>query len=176
MRGIRLLLLVVASVAAFRSESLAIDFASHPFFKYVVGEWSLEGELKGKENTVVSITENWKGRAEENSFYMEGSRTMNGETKPFTWTITHNPATDGYEAVMAGEAGADPLRFEGSFSEADLTVTLKAITGAGESSIVIRDSFADEAKETIQTEVKMLDEQGEVTLEGTLIQKRIKTP
>jgi hypothetical protein len=155
----------------------ALDFATHPFFKHLVGEWEATGELKGADNNIVTITEKWTGKADAaDSFYIEGTRTFNGETGVFKWTITHNAATDGYDAVLSGDAATQDIRFEGSLSDVDMVLSLKAITGGGDSSIALLDSFVDESKDTYQTKVTLTDEQGQTTLEGTITHKRVKAP
>jgi hypothetical protein len=166
-----LLVLSMSSVAS------AADLSKHVFFKHLIGKWTAEGELKGADNNVVKITEEWTGKADvDGSFFIEGSRTINGDTQPFKWSITHNPATDSYEAVLAGAEDSQTLRFEGSLSEVDLTMTLKSITGSGESSIIVEDSFANEAKDTMQSKVKFSGDQGQTNLEGKIIHKREKAP
>lgn len=152
----------------------ALDLSTHGFFKHLVGEWNAEGELKGNENNTVSIQESWKGQADtEDSFSIEGTRTVNGDSQKFTWTFTRNPATDSYEAILAGGDG-QPIRFEGSLSDVAGTLELKAITGNGSSSIAVQDRFADDSRDVLITKVTFTGEQGETTLQGTITHKRVK--
>lgn len=152
----------------------ALDLSAHSFFKHLIGEWNAEGELKGSENNTVSIQESWKGRADaEDSFSIEGTRTVNGDTQKFTWTFTRNPATDSYEAILAGGDG-QPIRFEASLSDVTGILELRAITGNGGSSIAVQDSFADDSRDIITTKVTFTGEQGETTLQGTITHKRVK--
>ena len=170
-------LLILLSILTLAPISQAIDFAGHPFFKHLVGEWDASGELKGENNNSVTITENWTGKADaEGSFFIEGSRTINGDTQPFQWTITHNPATDGFEAVLTSGDGSQTIRFEGSLSEVEGIMNMKAITGSGDSSITLQDSFADNSKETLNTKVLFTGDQGQTTLEGTIVHKRKRAP
>jgi hypothetical protein len=153
----------------------ALDFSAHPFFKHLIGDWEAKGELKGENNNTVIITETWTGKADAgDSFFIEGSRTINNETQSFRWTITHNAATDSYEAILTSNGDAQPLRFEASLSEVDMVMRMKAITGGGDSSISLEDSFADEAKDTLQTKVVFTGDQGQTTLEGTIVHTRKK--
>lgn len=155
----------------------ALDFANHIFFKHLIGEWKAEGELKGTDNNVVTITETWTGKAEaEGNFYIEGSRTVNGDTQPFKWSITHNAALDSYEAVLTGGGDSETIRFEGSLSEVTLTMSLKAITGSGGSGVTVEESFAGDDKDTLESKVTMTGEQGQTTLEGMITHKRVKAP
>ncbi len=169
--------LTVLAVVSMAAPLRALDFANHEFFKHLVGEWKAEGELKGTDNNVVKVVETWTGKADaSDGFYIEGSRTINGDTQPFKWSITHNPAIDGYEAVLSGAPGAQTIRFEGSLSDVEMTMTLKAITGSGSSSITVEDALTGEAKDTIQSKVTFIGDQGQATLEGTIVHKREKAP
>lgn len=154
----------------------ALDLAQHAFFKHLIGDWKAEGELKGENSNVVTITETWTGKAETaDGFSIEGTRTMNGDTQRFNWTITRNPATDSYEAVLTSADG-QTIRFEGSVSDVTLVMDLKTITGNGNSSITVQDSFAEGSKDTINSKVTFTGDQGQTTLEGTIIHKRVKAP
>lgn len=156
---------------------LADDLGQHPFFKHLTGTWKAEGELKGENNNGVKITEEWTGKADaDGSFFIEGTRTTNGDTQPFKWTMTHNSATDSYEVILTGGEGSQPIRFEGSVSEVDLTMTLKAITSSNGGGITVVDSFADEKKETLESKVTLAGDQGQTALEGTITHKREKKP
>ena len=173
-RCLRVLALALFTVA---SPLPALDFTTHPFFKHLIGDWTAEGELKGTDDRLITVTETWTGKpAAEGSFIIEGSRTINDDTQNFTWTITHNPATDGYEAVLSTANSTEPVRFEGSVSDVTLTMDLKAITGGGDSSITVQDSFADEEKETLQSKVTFIGDQGQTNLEGIILHKKQKRP
>jgi hypothetical protein len=163
--------LLFLSVFALAAPLPALDLGKHAFFKHLIGDWEAQGELKGQDNNAVTITETWTGKADvADSFYIEGSRTINGETQTFKWTIIHNAATDGYEAELSGSDG-QTIRFEGSLSEADLVMNMKAITGGGDSSITLQDSFTDEKKDTLETKVTFVGDQGQTTLSGTITHK-----
>lgn len=153
------------------------DFGKHPFFQHFVGTWKAEGELKGEDGKVITITEDWKGGLRETarSFLIDGTRTINGETKSFKWTFTHNAATDTYEAVLTGSEGDQPLRFEASISEVNLTIELKAITGTN-SAITVKEVFTDEKRETLASHVTFTGDAGQVTLEGVITHKKQKEP
>lgn len=153
------------------------DLGKHPYFKLLIGDWTSSGELKGQDGNVVTVTESWSGKAEgDNSFHIEGRRTVNGEEKAFTWTVTYNPSTDGYEAVYSSNDNSDSLRFESTVSAETLTMDMKAITGGGNSAIILKDSFTDDAKDTLETKVTFTGDQGEITLEGAITHKRVRQP
>ena len=142
--------------------------------KHFLGKWTAEGTLKGENNNELLVKEDWTGKPEgEGSFLIEGSRTLNGETQPFKWTITHNPATDGWEAMLTGNDG-NTLRFEGQFSEAELTMELKAVTGNGSGSITVKDAFQNGNMDVIESKVTFVGDQGQVTLEGIITHKKEK--
>jgi hypothetical protein len=151
------------------------DLSTHAFFKHFIGTWKAAGELKGENNNLVTITEEWTGKADgDNSFLIEGTRTMNSDTQPFKWTITHNAGTDMFEAILTGADGSQTIRFEGNVSTVNLTLELKAITGSGSSSITVLDSLQGEAKDVIESKVIFTGEAGQTTLEGTIKHEKQK--
>ncbi|MDI1313394.1 hypothetical protein [Prosthecobacter sp.] len=154
----------------------AKDLGLNPVFKHYVGNWKAAGELKG-ENNVLVITEEWSGAAEgDNSFVVKGTRTINGDTQPFQWTITYNEGADSYEAILSGAEGSQTIRFEGHVSEVNLTFELKAITGSGESSITITEAFAGDAKDVMESNVTFTGDSGQTTLQGVIKHQKEKQP
>lgn len=154
----------------------AKDLGMNPVFKHYVGTWKAAGELKG-DNNVLDIKEEWTGAAEgDNSFVVKGTRTINGDTQPFEWTITYNEGADSYEAVLSGAAGSQTIRFEGQVSEVNLTFELKAITGSGQSSITINEAFAGEDKDIIESKVTFTGDTGQTTLQGVIKHQKEKQP
>lgn len=154
----------------------AKDLGTHPVFKHYIGSWKAEGELKGENNTVI-IKEEWTGKADgDNAFLIEGTRTINGDTQPFKWAVTYNAGADSYEATLSGADGSQTLRFEGHASEVNLTLELKAITGGGQSSITITESFEGESKDVIQSKVTFTGDAGQTTLEGVIKHLKEKQP
>jgi len=153
----------------------AADLSSHPVIKLYLGKWTAEGELKGQDGSIITVSQTWEGRADgENAFLIQGSRTVNGETQSYSWRITHNAATDLIEATLIGQDG-NTIRFEAQASEATSTLELKAVTGSGMSSISVTDVFSGEGKDTLESKVLFTGEQGETTLEGTLTNKKEKS-
>jgi hypothetical protein len=154
----------------------AKDLGMNPLFKHYVGTWKAAGELKG-ENNVLDINEEWTGAAEgDNSFVFKGTRTINGDTQPFQWTITYNEGADSYEAILSGAAGSQTIRFEGHVSDVNLTFELKAITGSSESSITITEAFAGDAKDVIESKVTFTGDTGQTTLQGVIKHQKEKLP
>ena len=154
----------------------AKDLGMNPVFKHYVGTWKAAGELKG-ENNVLVIKEEWTGAAEgDNSFVVKGTRTINGDTQPFQWTITYNEGADSYEAILSGAEGSQTIRFEGHVSEVNLTFELKAITGSGQSSITIKEAFAGETKDVIESKVTFTGDTGLTTLQGVIKHQKEKLP
>ena len=153
------------------------DLSSHAFFKHFIGTWKAAGELKGENNNLVAIAEEWTGKADgENSFLIEGTRTMNSDTQAFKWTITHSAGTDMFDAILTGADGSQSIRFEGNVSTVNLTLELKAITGSGSSSITVLDTLQAEAKDVIESKVSFTGDAGQTTLEGTIKHEKQKTP
>lgn len=154
----------------------AKDLGMNPVFKHYVGNWKAAGELKGDTN-LLTITEEWSGSAEgDNSFVVKGTRTINGDTQPFQWTITYNEGADSYEAILSGAEGSQTIHFEGHVSEVNLTFELKAITGNGESSITITEAFAGDTKDVIESKVTFTGDAGQTTLQGVIKHQKEKQP
>ncbi len=153
------------------------DLSTHVFFKHFIGTWKAAGELKGENGNIVTITEEWTGKADGDSgFLIEGTRVLNGNKEPFKWTITHQAGAGNFEAVLTGVDAAQTIRFEGNVSEVDLTLELKSITGNGSSSITVLDRFQGEAKDTIESKVTFTGDAGQTTLEGTIKHEKQKAP
>lgn len=154
------------------------DFKTHFFLKHLLGEWTTEGELKGKEGNVVRIKEDWKAEAlGENTFAIEGKREINENSQTFKWTITHNPGTNLFEATHhSGDDNPDTQRFEIQFSEAEMKMEMTALLGGGDSKVVIVDTFRGKERDSFEGRVTLTDESGAVTLSGTLKSMRIKKP
>lgn len=154
----------------------AKDLGMNPLFKHYIGSWKAAGELKG-ENSVLDIKEEWTGAAEgDNSFVVKGTRTINGDTQPFQWTITYNEGADSYEAILSGAEGSQTIHFEGHVSEVNLTFELKAVTGGGDSSITITEAFAGDAKDVIESKVTFTGDTGQTTLQGVIKHQKEKLP
>ncbi len=153
----------------------AADLSTHPLFKYYLGDWKAAGELKGENNNLVTVKEEWTGKTDgANGFLIEGSRTLNGDTQPFKWTMTHNAGADNFEAVLSGTDASQTIRFEGNVSLVNLTLELKAITGNGQSAITIVEAFAAESKDVIESKVTFTGDVGQTTLEGVIKHQRVK--
>jgi hypothetical protein len=171
MKTLALILLGLTAVSS------RADLSTHAFFKHFIGAWKAAGELKGENDNIVTITEEWTGKADgDNTFLIEGTRTLNGDTQPFKWTITHNAGTDMFEAILSGADASQTIRFEGNVSEVNLTLELKSVTGNGQSSITVLDSFKGEQKDVIESKVLFTGDAGQTTLEGTIKHERQKTP
>jgi hypothetical protein len=149
------------------------DIAKNPVIKHFMGEWEAKGDLTGQDGNVITIKEEWKGAAvSENTFTIEGKREINGEESVYKWTITHNPDTGVYEAMHTINNG-DTQRFEGTLSEAALTVEWVAQLDGG-STIKLVESFTNEAKDAFDTEVTFTNGKGETTLSGKIANKKVK--
>lgn len=171
------LLLLTTLILVSPSNVKGADLAKHSFFKHLIGKWSTTGELKGADGNTINVTEEWTGKADaDDTFYIEGTRTINNDTQPFRWSITHNAATDSFEAIHSWGNGSQELRFEATYSEVEMTFTLKVITGSGDSGIILQDSFSPDSKDTLLTKVQFTGDQGQTTLEGTLTHTREKAP
>ena len=152
------------------------DLANHVIFKHYLGKWSAEGELKGEDNKILMVKEDWEGKSDgENTFVIEGTRTINEDTQPFKWTFALNPTTGGGEALLTGGEGSQPLRFEVNLSEVNLTLDLKAQTGTN-SAITVKESFKDDKHDVLESQVAFTNDEGKTTLEGTITHKKQPKP
>ncbi len=168
------LLLTLLLVLPFAAH--AEDLGKHAVFKHYLGKWTAEGELKGTDNNTTSVQEEWEGKSQgENTFVLEGRRTLNGDTQPFTWTFALNQAAGTCEAVLTGGDGSQPLRFEVNISDVNLTLELKAITGQN-SAITVKEEFADDKHDVILSHVNFTNDQGETTLQGDIKHKKVPVP
>lgn len=149
------------------------DISKNAIIKYLVGEWEAKGELTGQDGNVITIKEAWKGAVvSENTFAIEGKREINGETSDYKWTITHQPDTGVYEAMHVINNG-ETQRFEGNFSEANLTVEWTAQLDGG-ATIKLVESFTSEKRDAFDTEVTFTNGKGETTLSGKIANKKVK--
>ena len=153
------------------------DFAAHPLFRLLIGEWKSEGTLKNAEGKEIKIVEEWTGKASAaGEFVMEGHRLIDQDKQEYIWTFSHNAATGLYEATHNVKSnGGDIKRFEASVSDVDLTMELRLV-GDGASSIVVKDSFPGPDRDTLESEVTLTGSGGETNLSGKIIHKRVKKP
>lgn len=166
---------LLAALCLLATPALA-DLSTHAFFKHFIGAWKASGELKGENNNLV-ITEEWIGKVDgDNGFLIEGTRTLNGDTQPLKWSITHHAGADNFEAVLSGTDPQQTLRFEGNVSVVNLTLELKTVTGNGQGSITITESFEGDAKDVIKSKVVFTGDAGQVTLEGVIKHQKEKLP
>lgn len=170
-------LLLLFALLACSAGLSAKDLSTHPVFKHYIGTWKAAGELKGENNNTVTITEEWTGKVDgDNAFLIEGTRTMNGDTQPFKWTITYNEGSDSFDAVLTGPDPSQTLRFETHASEATMTVEMKAVTGNGNGSITVQESFPGDSRDVFESKVAFTSEAGQTTLEGVIKNERQKAP
>lgn len=161
---------------SFTLNAQADDLAQHVVFKHYLGKWTAEGELKGENNNLVTIKEDWQGRSDgENTFVLEGTRTVNTDTQAFKWTFALNPSAGTCEANLTGSDGSQPLRFEVNISDVNLTLEMKAQTGQT-SAITVKEEFTDEKHESMVSHVTFTNDEGNTTLEGDIKHKKVAAP
>lgn len=150
-------------------------FSNHVFFKHLLGDWKAEGKLTGQDGNVIEVSEDWKGRvSDDGELVMEGSRKIGESTQTFQWTMTYDASTGLYAVthhVNSGE-GDKEQRFEISVSEAALTMELSTFLSNGNSKITIKDSFANDVWDTLNSEVTFVNDQGATTLSGVIVHKK----
>lgn len=167
------LAMIVFSAANLRAQAKP-DFATHPYFKHLVGDWEAAGDLQAQDGNVLKIKETWKGTMPNaGTFSIEGTREINENKSDYRWTITFNDASGTYEVKHEPGGGGETQRFEGSLSEVTLTMELSAQLGGG-SMIKLVERFTGEGHDTLETEVTFTNDKGETTLSGKVINKRVK--
>ncbi len=152
------------------------DFKSHFFFKHLIGEWTTEGVLKGADGDVIKLKEEWKAELlGEDTFVIEGKRSLNDSSENYKWTITRNPTTGLFEAAhRASDNNPDTQRFEINFSEAEMKMEWSGFLGSGNAKAILVDTFPDKDRDTFEGKVTLTDDSGATTLSGTLKSTRVK--
>lgn len=172
-----LCLLALMSLAGGRAMAEdKFDFKSHFFLKHMLGEWVTEGDLKSADGNVIKLKEEWKAEVlGDNTLVIEGRRQLNDDSQKYKWTITHNPATDLFEAAHRfSEDNPETQRFEINFSEAEMKMEMTGFLGSGNAKAVIVDTFSGDDRDTFKGEVTLTDDSGGTTLSGTLKSTRTK--
>lgn len=170
------LTLLIVCVATLHAAEPA-KFSEHPFFKHFVGSWKSAGDLKGADGNTITVTEEWTCKiSDEGELVIEGTRQFNaGDVQRYRWSISHNPTTDLYEAVQSNpDDQANSMRFEGSVTGEPPVLELKGQFGNGGGSATVTDTFTGEGYDTFDTKVVLLKDDGEVNLEGTIKNERVK--
>lgn len=172
--------LLLAALACFFPSFMHAEekngFTTHAFFKHIIGEWKSFGDLKNAEAQPVQVTEEWKAEAAgPNTLTIEGTRTINGDTRSYKWTITQNLATGIFEAELKADTNSpDSIRFELNVDEAAMKAELTGFLNAGGSKVILIDQFPEKDRDSFETKVTLTDENGTATLSGTLKNERTK--
>lgn len=151
---------------------------NHEFFHKLTGKWEAAGELKGADGKVQPYKAEWSGViAEDGSFVAEGTREIGTTTQQYRWVYAPASAEGLFEVMheLPNENG-NAQRFEASYFPAALTFEMTAFLGSGGSKVTVKERFSGENAETLVTEVEFADDQGQVTLSGTIINRRVKSP
>lgn len=153
--------------------------AEHGFFKLLVGKWKVEGELKGADGKVQRYAAEWTGAArEDGAFVLEGTREIGEETtQSYRWTFNEGAGEGLFEATheIMNDTG-NAQRFEVSSSEAVMGLEMSAFLGSGSAKVTLKETFLDEEHKKLQTEVVFTDDQGNVTLQATLLNEKQDAP
>jgi hypothetical protein len=150
------------------------DFATHAFFKLLIGEWTSEGELKAADGNTTTVKEEWRGAVSgEGTFTIEGSRELNKDKHDYRWTIVQTATSGVYEVThYVSINGGETMRFEASVSEVELT--MERIAQLGNNTLKLRSSFSGTDRDNMLTKVSISDPGGKLTLSGTVTNKRVK--
>lgn len=176
--GIVLVLLVCLFSGRSLKAAEESDIGTHAFFKLMKGKWRAEGELKGADGNVQKYKAEWTAAmGDDGSFVIEGTREIGDSTQQYRWIYSAGSAAGLFEATheIDGDSG-NAQRFEVSSSEAALNVEMSAFLSSGSAKVSVKETFVDEAHDKLQTVVEITDDQGNVTLTGTINNERQKSP
>lgn len=151
------------------------DFATHAFFKHLIGEWTSEGELKAADGNTTAVKEEWKGAVSgEGTFTIAGKRELNKDKHDYLWTIVQTATSGVYEVThYISTNGGETMRFEASVSEVELT--MERVAQLGNNNILkLQSSFSGTDRDTMLSKVSISDPSGKLTLSGTVTNKRVK--
>lgn len=152
------------------------QFKDHAFFKFMTGNWTCEGELKGADGGTMKIMERWKGEfVSANTLAIEGKREIDGRSEAYKWTFISNPQTGAIEAAYGADPAIDDtLRFEVSVSADGLKIEMTGMLDSGKAKVVVVQVFPKADHDRIEDKVTMSDESGTPVLTGELVNKRVK--
>lgn len=152
------------------------DFKNHPFFKQLIGEWTMEGELKSAEGEVLKFKREEKAEVTgEDIFTIEGKREMNKVITHYKWTITRKD-TGVFEAVFQPRLNkVDATRYEARVMEDGSRAEFEAL-GPSKEKMVFVETFKDGDHDTLEVKDTMMDRSGAVVISGTNFFKRVKKP
>lgn len=155
----------------------APPMAQHPFFKHLIGKWTAEGSLTNQEGNVIKYSAEWTGAAADDAtFTLEGSRTIDKTTQSYSWTFTQDASTGLLEVihVVQDETGT-PQRFEASFTEATLTLEVSTYLNSNNAKVTLKETFEGPAHDKLLTDVQFVDDNGVTTLSGVITNTKSPT-
>jgi hypothetical protein len=146
----------------------ANDFASHPYFSKIIGEWRGKGTLTNADGEDTAIQEDWTAKVnDEGGFSIEGDRIWGEESQQFRWVFSVNAATELYECEYWHTGMDEPMRFQVSLS--DDGVELSAPIGEGELSV--KNKFKEEK---LIGKISLQGSDGQENLAGKVVHNKKK--
>lgn len=163
-------------LAGAASAQQKFDFKNHPFFKHLIGEWTMEGELKGVEGEVLKFKREEKAEfSDENTFTIEGKHEMNNISTHYKWTITRKDSGV-FDAVWQPRLNkVDATHYEAKVTEDGSRAEFTALGPNGEK-LVIVETFKEGDHDTLEVKDTMVDRSGATVITGTNVFKRVKKP
>jgi hypothetical protein len=166
-----IVLLMLAGVA--RAQG-SFDFASHPFFKEIIGEWTTEGDIRFEDGHVVHNKQDWKAEVTgANVCTINGTREWAGQTIHYKWTITHLDSGIFEHVFQPDMANAATERYDAKVAEDNSQVEL---TGRVENNakVIITEGFKGADRNTMEVTVKLFDGEGTLIYAGAATAKKHK--
>lgn len=146
----------------------ANDFASHPYFSKIIGEWQGKGTLTNSDGEDTAIQEDWTAKVnDEGGFSIEGDRIWGEVSQRFRWVFSVNASTELYECEYWHTGMDEPMRFQVSLS--DDGVELSAPVGDGELSV--KNKFK---KEKLIGKISLQGSDGQENLAGKVVHNKKK--
>lgn len=150
--------------------SHANPIADHPVFRLLVGKWKGSGELIDANGSKTAVTETWTGEfTDTGNFLMSGTRTLGQNEHQFAWE--YYPNDDLIEGQMKISEPELDRRFEVEASTTDRFIKMKIPMDSAGTIMEIVNQPAKDGK-SIEGSVKIVNQAGEVTLEGTVTHKK----
>jgi len=147
------------------------DFKNHPFFNRLVGEWTSEGEEKGK-GTTVKFKQEWKGQVPgDNTFTIEGTREIAGLATHYKWTFKRTDSGP-IEASLQPDIKKPPsMRYEVKVADDGSRMEMTALLPS-KVKVAIVESFKDGGHDVLEVTVTTSDASGTRVYSSTAVSRR----
>jgi hypothetical protein len=166
------LLAVLCLSAGFASAQESFDFASHPFFKHLLGDWTTEGDVTFSDGHVVHSFQQWKAELPSPDVCrITGTHEWAGHTIHYQWTIRRMDSGNFEQILQPDLANPDTQRFEARVLDDATGVEMTAETKDHQKFKTIQ-SFTDKDHDQMEVKTEFADSDGTVIYKGQSVAKR----